>query len=81
LLAVAVSLGMMLGAYLTARTIPDIHVRPDEIVRVCGVGLVVLLAGAIVDITGGSHALEWASVVMAYCAGNRFRAAGIGSAR
>jgi hypothetical protein len=77
-LAVMLALGMMLGAYLTARTIPDIHVGRGEILRVCGVGLVVMLAGVVADIAGGSHALGWASVVMAYCAGNRFRASGIG---
>jgi hypothetical protein len=37
-----------------------------------------MLAGVVADIAGGSHALGWASVVMAYCAGNRFRASGIG---
>jgi hypothetical protein len=72
----AISIAMMLGAYLTSRTIPDIQVQRDQILRVCGI--VVLAAGMIADTIGGPHALGWASVVMAYCAGNRLRAAGIG---
>jgi FtsH-binding integral membrane protein len=76
----AIALAMMLGAYLTGRTIPDIQVSQSEILRVCGMGLLVIAVGIVVDIVGGSHALEWASVVMAYCAGNRLRAAGIGPA-
>jgi hypothetical protein len=76
----ALAIAMLLGAYITSRTIPDFQVRRDQILQVCGLGLVVIMGGTIVDMTGSPHALEWASVVMPYCAGNRLRAAGIGPA-
>ena len=36
-----------------------------------------IIVGIAADVTGGSRALEWASVAMAYCGGNRLRAAGV----
>ncbi|MBX9730656.1 MAG: hypothetical protein K2X59_04950 [Sphingomonas sp.] len=74
----AVAVAIVIGSYFTARTIPDLQIRQDQILKVCRVGAVVLSIGAIVDLVGGPHALEWAAVVMAYCAGNRLRAAAIG---
>jgi hypothetical protein len=76
----AIAVSMVVGAYFTSRTIPDAYVRPKQIFRVCRVGLVLVAIGTAVDLTGQPRALAWALVVMAYCAGNRLRAAGIGPA-
>ena len=79
-LALVLAVAMMIGAYFTGRTVPDFQIRSDQLLRVCGVGLFMIVAGTAADVAGGPHALGWASVVMAYCAGNRLRAAGIGPA-
>lgn len=79
-MAVIVATGMMIGAFLTGRTVPDFQVRSDEILRVSRLGLIVIVAAVAMDMAGGSHALGWAYVVMSYCAGNRLRAAGFGLA-
>lgn len=75
------AVGVMLGAYLTSRTIPDAFVSRDAVFRICAVGLVVIAIGIVADAAGGSRALGWAAIVMAYCAGNRLKAAGIGLPR
>ena len=76
-----VSGGAMLVSYLTARTIPDALVSQDAALGICAVGLVIICVGALADAVGGHRASEWVAIVMAYCAGNRLRAAGIGPAR
>lgn len=78
--ALILAVAMVIGAYFTGRTVPDFQVRSDQLLRVCGVGLLMIAAGVAADMAGGPHALGWASVVMAYCAGNRLRAAGVGPA-
>jgi hypothetical protein len=78
-LAVLFAAAIMIGSYLTGRTIPDFYVPQNAIFRVCGVGLMVMTAGFAVDLVGGSKAIGWALVVMAYCAGNRLKAAGLGA--
>ena len=77
-LVVVFAAAMTIGAYLTGRTVPDVYVRREAILQVCGVGLLIIIFGIAADVTGGSRALEWASIAMAYCAGNRLRAAGCG---
>lgn len=52
----------------------------NQIPRVLGIGISVPAAGLLADTAGGLQALEWAAVVMAYCAGDRLRAAAIGPA-
>lgn len=79
-LTAIIAAGMMLVAYVTGITIPDVLVRREAIPRVCGVGLVVISVGAAMDLWGGANQLTWVSVAMAYCAGNRLRAAGFGRA-
>ena len=71
----------MLMSYLTARTISDAFVSPDALAGVCAIGLLIICVGAVADAIGSPQALEWAAIVMAYCAGNRLKAAGIGPAR
>jgi hypothetical protein len=71
---------VMLGAYLTGRTVPDVRVTREAVPRILVVGLAVIALGIVADADGGPHALSWAAIVMAYCAGNRLRAAGIGQA-
>jgi hypothetical protein len=78
ILTAAIATGMMLLAYVTGRTIPDVLVPREAILRACGIGLIVLLIGALMDLWGGANELGWVSVAMAYCAGNRLRAAGLG---
>lgn len=81
LVTMIIAAGLMLGGYLTGRTVPDAFVSRDAVLRICLVGLVVIAAGFVADVAGGSRALQWASIVMAYCAGNRLKAAGIGVAQ
>lgn len=77
----ATAIAMALGAYATGRTVPDFQIPSGRIVEACGLGLLVVAVGVAADLIGGSGALGWASVVMAYCAGNRLKAAGFGIAR
>ena len=81
LVTLLVAAGAMLVSYLTARTIPDAFVSPDAALGICAVGLAIICIGAVADAIGGPRILEWIAIVMAYCAGNRLRAAGIGPAR
>lgn len=53
--ALILAVAMVIGAYFTGRTVPDFQVRSDQLLRVCGVGLLVVAAGAAGDISG------WAS--------------------
>jgi len=71
-----VSTAMAIGAFLTARRVADVSLPWPEIWRVGGVGVIVLAIGAYAVALGGEHALNWAAVVLAYCAGNRIRASG-----
>lgn len=76
-----VSAGAMLVSYKSARTVPDAFISPDAVLGICAIGLVIMCIGMVADALGGAQAREWAAIVMAYCAGNRLRAAGIGPAR
>lgn len=72
--------GVAAAAYLTGRSLPDIMIPREAIPRAIGIGLIVALVGAAVEMAGDPHALGWVSIAMACCAGNRLRAAGIGPA-
>ncbi|PTS74652.1 hypothetical protein DBR17_16740 [Sphingomonas sp. HMWF008] len=76
--AMAVAVAMLVGAYLTGRVVPDLRIAQSDVLRTCAVGLLVLVAGFAAETLGGHAALGWATVVMAYGAGNRLKAAGIG---
>lgn len=80
LTAAVIAVGLLAFAYLTGPVLPDARIPSDQLLRVCGLGLVVLAAGVIVDVAGEPR-LRWAAAVMAYCAGNRLKAGGIGSAK
>ena len=71
-----VSMAMAIGAFLTGRRIPEFHLPWPEIWRVGGVGAVVLAIGLYAVTLGGERALDWAAIVLAYCAGNRIKASG-----
>ena len=71
-----VSLAMAIGAFLTARRVADFHLPWPQIWRVGAVGMVVLAIGLYAVTLGGEGALNWAAVVLAYCAGNRIKASG-----
>ncbi|MBB4099413.1 hypothetical protein [Sphingomonas kyeonggiensis] len=77
LVSAFLAVGMAVGAYLTGRAVPDVHIPATMILRVCGIGAVVLVVGLATDLFGSSHALGWAMAVMGYCAGNRLKAAGV----
>jgi len=72
--------GVAAAAYLTGRSLPDIMIPREAIPRAIGIGLIVALVGAAVEMGGDPHALGWVSIAMACCAGNRLKAAGIGPA-
>jgi hypothetical protein len=76
-----VSAAVMLGAYGTARTVPDVRVSSGTAWGIAAVPLVLLGIGVVAAALGGAAARTWVVIVMAYCAGNRLRAAGIGPAR
>lgn len=76
LVSLILAVAMAVGAYSTGRVVMDVHIPATMILRACGIGAVVLVAGLAADLFGSSHALGWATVVMGYCAGNRLRAAG-----
>lgn len=76
-----VSAAVMLGAYCTARTVPDARVSSGAAWGFAAVPLVLLGIGIVGEAVGGMAASTWVAIVMAYCAGNRLRAAGIGPAR
>lgn len=76
-----VAAGAVLLSYMTARTIPDAFVSLDAVFGTSAVAVAFIGIGAVADAMGSPHALEWVAIVMAYCAGNRLRAAGIGPAR
>ncbi|KQO12084.1 hypothetical protein ASF09_19285 [Sphingomonas sp. Leaf242] len=78
LVTLLVAAGAMLVSYLTARRIPDAFVSPNAVFGICAIGLAIICIGMVADAVGGTQAQEWVAIVMAYCAGNRFRAAGIG---
>jgi hypothetical protein len=71
----------MVGAYLTSRTVPASFVSRDAALKLCAVAAIVIIIGIVADVMADRHALVWAAAVMGYCAGNRFRAAGVGPAR
>ena len=45
-----IAAGMMLLGYVTGRTIPDVLIRREAILQVCGVGLIVVLVGVAMDL-------------------------------
>jgi len=71
---------LLVASYATGIVIPDVSVPRDSWVRVCGVGILVLIGGAVAVLLGGHDALGWAVAVMALCAGNRLKASGLGMA-
>jgi hypothetical protein len=71
-----IALTMMGGAYATGRVLPDVRHPVATVHRLCGLAIIVLLASILTLVTQGNHGL--AVVITAYCAGNRFRAAGLG---
>lgn len=77
----AVAVGLLLGAYLTSRTAPERLVPGDMALKLCAAPLIIITLGIVADATGDRHGMGWAAVVMGYCAGNRFRAGGLGPAR
>ena len=68
--------GVAIGAFLTSRQVPEFHLPWSQIWRVGAVGMVVLAIGLHAVAVGGESALNWAAVVLAYCAGNRVKASG-----
>ena len=69
---------LIVASYAKGIVVPDVAVTGASWTRVCGVGFLVLLAGVVAVVFGGSDALGWAVAVMAICAGNRFKAGGLG---
>jgi hypothetical protein len=76
--SVAIAAALLALSYVTGEVVPDAYVSPDHLLRVCGVGLAVLPVGVFAVLSGGRDTLGWATAVMAFCAGNRFKAAGLG---
>lgn len=77
--SILIALALFVASYATGSIVPDFVVPRSSWVRVCGIGVLVLIGGAYATLMGGSQALGWAVAVMAYCAGNRFKAGALGS--
>ena len=77
-LAVASIVVMLLG-YLTGRTVPNVQVHRDHIFRIACPALVIILGIIGVELASTTHHIA-ACVVASFCAGNRLKAAGAGSA-
>lgn len=75
-----IAFALLFASYATGIVVPDATVPRGSWVRVCGIGILVLTGGAVAVLAGGSDALVWAVPVMAFCAGNRFKAGGLGVA-
>jgi hypothetical protein len=72
-----IALVLLVASYATGIVVPDVSVPRESWVRVCGVGVLVLIGGAVAVLVGGPDALGWAVAVMALCAGSRLKAAGL----
>lgn len=66
---------MAVFAFVTGRAVPDFTLHARHAWRAVGIGGVVLVLGVASVASGSERWLSWASIVMAYCAGNRFKAA------
>jgi hypothetical protein len=66
-----------LGAYITGITLDDFIIPRHAIFRVCGLGLTVAILDAFLLARGMSKTADMSAIAMSYCAGNRFRAAGL----
>ena len=75
--ALLLSLAVLVVAWLSSQTIEEFDVMPERLWWVAGAGLIVLAAGAAALLAGSPRALDWVSVVMAYCSGNRLKAGGL----
>lgn len=73
--------GLAMVAYHTSRVVPDARLALGAAGKAASIGVVIILAGLIADLQGGDVALTWPGIVLAYCAGNRWKAAGLGSVR
>ena len=71
---VVFSLAAATGAFLTSRQVPDLYLPWREMWRVGTVGVILLAIGICAVVVGSEGGLGWAAVVLAYCAGNRFKA-------
>lgn len=78
---VVVAAAMMLLSYLSGRTVPDALVPPSGVFGVSAIALALFLAGVVAMIVAGERVASTVAIVMAYCAGNCIRAAGLGPAR
>jgi hypothetical protein len=69
------SLGAV-AAYVTGRALPPAELPRAEAWKFCVVSAVLIGIGLWADTSGGKDALTWSSIALAFCAGNRLKAAG-----
>ncbi len=75
----AVALGVV--AYLSSRTVPDRTITLEEAVKLSPIAFAVIATGIVADSVTSLHAAGCAAILLSYCAGSRFRAAGVGWSR
>lgn len=73
--------GLALVAYLAGRVAPDMCLSPERAGWVAGLGALMIVASLFADLYGGTAALTWSAIVLAYGTGNRWKAGGVGTAR
>ncbi|HEX4737201.1 MAG TPA: hypothetical protein VH331_06545 [Allosphingosinicella sp.] len=71
---IGVAGALALIGFVSSHGLPDIFVPREKLWRLIGIGGVIVVIGAVADAFGSSDSLGWAATVLAYCAGNRFRA-------